>query len=51
MALRETWLSNRAFDIYQNIIDAACDAWRPLPAQPSTITSIGSLEWTLAGQT
>jgi hypothetical protein len=48
--LRQTWLSNRVFDTYDDIIDAACDAWRRLVAQPDTITSIGSREWALAGQ-
>ena len=49
--LRQTWLSNRVFDTYDDIIDAACDAWRKLMAQPKTITSIGSREWALTGQT
>ena len=48
--LRQTWLSNRVFNTYEEIIDAACDAWRRLIAQPRTITSIGSRQWTLAGQ-
>ena len=48
--LRQTWLSNRVFDTYDDIIDAACDAWRRLIAQPETITSIGSRQWALAGQ-
>ena len=28
--LRQTWLSNRVFDTYDAIIDAACDAWNSL---------------------
>ena len=48
--LRQTWLSNRVFDTYEDILDAACDAWRKLIAQPHTITSIGSRDWVLAGQ-
>ena len=48
--LRQNWLSNRVFDTYDEIIDAACDAWRRLIAQSATITSIGSREWALAGQ-
>ena len=48
--LRQNWLSNRVFDTYQDIINAACDAWRKLIAQPKTITSIGSRQWVLAGQ-
>lgn len=48
--LRQTWLSNRVFDTYEEIIEAACDAWRRLIAEPTTITSIGSRDWALAGQ-
>lgn len=48
--LRQAWLSNRVFDTYEEIVDAACDAWRRLIAQPDTITSIGSREWALNGQ-
>ena len=39
--LRANWLSNRVFDTYDAIIEAACDAWKRLIAQPKTITSIG----------
>jgi len=49
--LRQTWLSNRVFETYEEIIDAACDAWNRLIAQPHTITSIGSREWASTGQT
>ena len=38
--LRAILLSNRVFENYEAIIDAACDAWRRLIAQPQTITSI-----------
>jgi hypothetical protein len=48
--LRANWLSNRIFETYDDIIDAACDAWRKLIAQPATITSIGTREWALNGQ-
>lgn len=37
--LRQNWLSNRAFDSYDAIIDAACEAWHKLIATPETITS------------
>lgn len=43
--LRANWLSNRVFDTYDDIIDAACDAWSRLVAQPKTITSIGMRNW------
>ena len=32
--LRSNWLSNLVFDTYDEIIDAACDAWRNLKADP-----------------
>ena len=48
--LRQNWLSNRIFETYDHIIDAACDAWRKLIAQPATITSIGTRQWALNGQ-
>jgi hypothetical protein len=32
--LRANWLSNRVFDGYDAIIDAACDAWRKLGIMP-----------------
>ncbi len=49
--LRQNWLSNRVFDTYEDIIDAACDAWRNLIAKPDIITSIGTREWATIGQT
>lgn len=48
--LRRNWLSNRVFDTYDDIVDAACDAWRRLVAQPNTITSIGLRAWAHIGQ-
>jgi hypothetical protein len=30
--LRGNWLSNLVFETYDDIIDAACDAWRKLIA-------------------
>ncbi|MBK5956834.1 IS630 family transposase, partial [Rhodoplanes elegans] len=48
--LRGNWLSNRVFDTYDDIVDAACDAWRHLVAQPETITSIGMRAWAHIGQ-
>jgi hypothetical protein len=43
--LRANWLSNRVFETFEEIIDAACDAWNKLLAQPETITSIGMRQW------
>ena len=48
--LRANWLSNRVFETYDAIIDAACDAWNKLIAEPKTITSIGLREWAHIGQ-
>jgi hypothetical protein len=42
--------SNRVFETYNEIIDAACEAWRNLIALPQTITSIGMREWAHNGQ-
>jgi hypothetical protein len=43
-------LSNRVFDTYEAIVEAACDAWRKLLAQPDTITSIAMRDWARIGQ-
>ena len=32
--LRSNWLSNLVFDTYDEMLDAACDAWRNLEADP-----------------
>ena len=49
--MRANWLSNRVFDSYDEIIGAACEAWRKLLDQPNTITSIGMRDWAHVGQT
>jgi len=48
--IRANWLSNRVFETYDDIIEAACDAWRKLIAEPEAITSIGTREWAIIGQ-
>jgi hypothetical protein len=48
--MRANWLSNRVFETYDAIIDAAWKAWRKLTDQPETITSIGMREWAHVGQ-
>ena len=48
--LRQNWLANRVFDTYESIIDAACEAWNRLLAQPDRITSIGLRDWAHVGQ-
>jgi putative transposase len=47
--LRSNWLSNRVFDTYDAIIDAACEAWMKLAALPETITAIGMRQWAHVG--
>ena len=43
--MRQNWLSNRVFETYDAILDAGCEAWNKLIAQPETITSIGMRKW------
>ena len=47
--LRANWLSNRLFETYDDIIDAACEAWNRLTALPAAITSIGMRDWAHIG--
>ena len=48
--LRQNWLSNRVFDDYEAILNAGCDAWNRLIAQPQTILSIGTRAWAYIGR-
>jgi putative transposase len=48
--LRANWLSNRVFETYEAIIEAACEAWNKLLAESGTITSIGRRDWAHVGQ-
>ena len=47
--LRANWLSNSVFETYDDIIDAACDAWNKLTAAPDLIKSIGMRQWAHIG--
>jgi len=49
--MRQNWLSNRVFDSYDAIIDAAYEAWQKLLDAPQAITSIGMRKWAHVGQT
>lgn len=40
--MRQNWFSNRVFEDYGAILNAGCEAWNKLVAQPSLITSIGT---------
>ncbi len=48
--LRQNWLSNRVFENYEAILDAGCNAWNRLLAQPKTIMSIGMRDWVYSSQ-
>ena len=43
--LRQNYLSNRVFDDYDEIVDAACQAWNQLIRMPWQIMSIGLRDW------
>ncbi len=48
--MRQNWLSNSVFEDYDAIIEAGCEAWNKLIAQPETIMSIGIREWAITSQ-
>jgi len=48
--MRQNWLSNRVFDTYDDILNAACQARKNLLDAPDTITSIGTRKWADNGQ-
>jgi transposase len=48
--MRANWLSNRVFETYADIVDAACEAWNKLTNQPKVTTSIGMRDWAHIGQ-
>ena len=48
--LRSNWVSNRVFENYDAIIDAACEAWMKLTPMPETVTAIGMRSWAHVGQ-
>ena len=48
--LRSNKLSNRVFETYDAVVDACCDAWNWLIAQPDRITSIGTRSWAQVSQ-
>jgi transposase len=43
--LRQNRLSNRVFESYDAIVDACCDAWNALTAEPGRIQSIATRPW------
>ena len=48
--LRQSYLSNRVFDSYEDNVDAPCHAWNKLIDKPSKIMSIGMRKWAHEGQ-
>jgi hypothetical protein len=48
--MRQTWLSNRVFETYSDILDAGCAAWNKLIEQRETIRTIGSRTWAHVGR-
>lgn len=48
--MRQNWLANRVFETYEAILEACCEAWNRLIAEPDTITSIGMRKWAHKGQ-
>jgi putative transposase len=48
--MRANWLSNRVFENYNAIIEAACEAWNNLMTMPDIITSIGLRKWAHVGR-
>ena len=48
--LRQTYLSSRVFEEYDDIVEAACQAWNQLIDKPWQIMSIGLRQWAHSGQ-
>lgn len=48
--MRQTWLSNRVFETYGDILNAGCSAWNKLIQQPETIRNIGNRTWAQVGR-
>ena len=48
--LRQTYLSNRVFATYTDILDAASGAWNKLLAETGRVASIATRGWAVAGQ-
>jgi len=43
--LKQKWLSNRAYESYEKIVDACCDAWNHFESNPGIIASLCSRKW------
>lgn len=45
--IRSNYLSNRAFDNFESVMDACCEAWNKFSALPQIIQSIGQRAWAI----
>ena len=43
--IKQHWLSNRCFDSYEAIVDAACQAWCNFAKQVATVRSLTARHW------
>jgi putative transposase len=43
--MRDSWLSNRVFKSYDDLVDHCCAAWNKLVDQPWRIMSLGLRQW------
>jgi len=48
--LRQTYLSNRVFGDYDDVVEASSTAWNKFTAEPGRIASIASRSWTAISQ-
>src|ERR1700676_5144451 len=48
--LRQTYLSNRVFKSYTDILDACQEAWQKLLDETGRIASIATRDWAIIGQ-
>jgi len=48
--LRQTYLGNRVFKKYDDIVDRLCQAWQSLLAEAGRIQSITHLDWACVDQ-
>ena len=48
--LRQTYLSNRVFETYTAIVNAAADAWNKLIAETGRISSVATRDWAITCQ-
>jgi len=48
--LRQTWLSNRVFEGYNEICDVCCEVWNKLTAETGRIASIATRDWAVIDQ-